>query len=471
MNSIRRQLTIQLLSGFALLWIGAGTAVYLSVRSGLIKSVDAKMAEDSRIMRFVNRDSDDSIGGPRGRGRSGSRGLSARHPAFYDTNGGSFYQIWTGLGESVRRSPSLGTNDLPFPVADAAKFGTGTLTDGKRVRTMRQTSISGSRGRGKKGKSDNPNDSLVYVIAQDLEPIDEILVKVLGGILVVGAVGAMATVLLVGGSLVRGLRPLDELGQQSESLDISAEQAAFDASGAPLELQPVYARLNDLIRRIQHSFERERRFSSDLAHEMRTPIAELKMMNEIALKYDDQAGEKTHQESLDIAKNLEAMVTNLLALARWENGEIELKEEAIDLEPFVTDCWTPFAQTARQRCMSTNFEFDGSPQVKSDPAMLRHVIGNLLANASEYCPENGTVSLRVDEHRFELSNPAPQLTAEDVEKMCDRYWRGDSARSGTNHAGLGLSLVKSCSQALGIELQIAKRADKLCFTLTFGGGD
>ena len=146
-----------------------------------------------------------------------------------------------------------------------------------------------------------------------------------------GVIAAGGAVLLVGTALNRGLKPLRDLERQTDAIDATTLDARFDPTDAPVELRPVYERLNDLIHRLETGFDRERRFSSDLAHEMRTPVAELKMLSEVALKWPDQAGAGTHAETLDIARQLESMIESLLALARWESGEVSLQKETVDL--------------------------------------------------------------------------------------------------------------------------------------------
>jgi len=313
MKSIRRRLTLWLLSGLALLWLAAGAGIYVSVRQGLLKSLDAELAVDARLVRFTARGADADEAAPRGRGQH----LQDRLTAYHAADGGSFYQIWSSTGESIERSESLGNNELTLPrdIGTSPVFATAVLSDGRAVRTMSNRVVeSGGKGPGK-GKGRPGATSSVIVLAKELTGVEQTLASLLGGIVIIGLVAACGAVLLVSVALRHGLLPLRLLGEQTRSIDAPSLHTRFDQAAAPAELQPVYAALNELLQRLEQSFERERRFSADLAHEMRTPVAELKMLSEVALKWPEEADANTHTQALEIANQLESLIDTLLSLA------------------------------------------------------------------------------------------------------------------------------------------------------------
>lgn len=474
MKSIRRNLTIRLLSGLAVLWMAAGVGVYLSARAGQLKAIDADLAVDSQLLRFLARGEggveeigDEGLPGPERRGYG--RLLQERVPAYQQEGSGSFYESWNSEGESLERSPSLGKGNLPLPAGEfegEPEFSTVKLADGTRVRVMTLAVSSGIRGRGKAGRRRSA-DTTVISIGQSLESADETTTHLLGGIVVVGILAGAGMVLLVRTSLNRGLRPLRELSEQAGAIEVEQPDSRFAVDEVPEELEPISQRLNDLIDRIRKSFERERRFSADLAHEMRTPVAELKMMSEVALKWPEQDSGNTHAETLQIAEQLESTIETLLALARWESGEITPRSEPVDLAGLVVECWAPFQAGVEAKGISAEFEFSRQPVFETDPSMLRHILGNLLSNAADYTPEGGWITGSSDEGVIEVANATANLGPEEVEHLFDRYWRRDDARGDSRHVGLGLSLARACAEAMGCRLEAFLEGDVLSFRLRF----
>jgi signal transduction histidine kinase len=98
--------------------------------------------------------------------------------------------------------------------------------------------------------------------------------------------------------------------------------------------------------------------------------------------------------------------------------------------------------------------------LRGNTDLWRHLIGNLLSNAAEYSPEGSQVMVRTGPaFLLEVTNPAPDLRDADLQRMFDRLWRGDRARSGDDHCGLGLSIVMACAKALEVELDVILHAN------------
>ncbi|MEM7146127.1 MAG: ATP-binding protein [Verrucomicrobiota bacterium] len=462
MKSIRRSLTSWLVCGLAVILLAAGAGVYRAVQISLLNAVDAELAVDASVVRFMVRgddDEDDTPGsepdGRRGGGGPGPGRLSGRVPEFEEPQSGSYFQAWSSAGQILERSPSLGSLNLPTPdtTADFSNpaFNSVNRENKTTLRTM-TFQVSGGKGRSRRpGRRDA--GATIVTVAKDLNSVDETLTSLAGGLALVALLATGGAILLVTISLNRGLKPLTTLGNQSQSIDVTSLDARFHSAGAPAELLPVYSRLNDLLNRIQKSFDRERRFSSDLAHEMRTPLAELKMLSELALKWPDESGPDSHQEALDLTERLESMITNLLALARWESGEADLKNEPVNLASLVDDCWQRRAPAANEKNIVLQRDLDDAPTWNTDPDMLRHIVDNLIANAITYTPEGKQIGIFGHADGIEVANRAPGLTQNDVDQFFDRYWRLDPARANNSkNVGLGLSIAKSCAQALNLHL-------------------
>tara|TARA_R110000850_G_scaffold159723_19_gene284073 strand:+ start:232 stop:1662 length:1431 start_codon:yes stop_codon:yes gene_type:complete len=469
MKSIRRKLTIWLSGGLLLLWVAAGAGIYLAVRSGLLKTIDAQIAVDKDVTRFLTKTETSRESNPFPDRPGAPRRPSGRMAQYGEVGSGYYYQTWDDRGSPTEQSDSIGNIILPFPGPSSQKpeFSTISIEDGTRLRAMNFRTAPSGKGRGKGtkgGKGRNTSNSII-TIAHDLSEMEQTLSILIGGLIIVGLVAAGGTVILVGTSLNQGLKPLRDLGDQTATIDAGNLSARFDATKAPIELKPVYSRLNELMDRIQTSFDRERRFSADLAHEIRTPVAELRMLSEVALKWPDQAGPDTFTETLDIALQLETMIESLLALARWESGEMEPKFELIDLESLAKTCWAPYVDSAELKHHEVRFEFTQPTLLDSDPSLLRHVLTNLFSNAVEYTADRGAITVAGLENGIRISNSSHGLTDENVSHLFDRYWRRDEARSDSGHVGLGLSLARSCAEVLGLDLAADIDEEWLSFTI------
>ena len=466
MKSIRRRLTLWLLGGLALLWLAAGAGVYLSVRQSLIKSIDAELAVDAQIVRFTARGeaTPDEPAAPRRRGQN----LAERLTDYHEPGGGAFYQVWNSDGQVVEVSSSLGEIPFACPAHGSSDpvFATQKLPDGRSVRTMIfAVAAVGGKGPGKaKGRSGAA--STTVMLGKELSGVETTLKPLLGGIGLVGLLAAAGTILLVSLALRHGLRPLRVLGEQTREIDAPSLHARFDAAHAPAELQPIYTALNDLLQRLELGFERERRFSADLAHEMRTPVAELKMISEVALKWPEQADASTHTQALEIANQLESLIEALLSLARLESGESELQITTLNVGALIQECWQSYAAAADVKGLQATIKADESAVMETDARLLRVILTNLLSNAVEYTPNGGSVKVSVTANGIEIANTAPAMTHDDVAHLFDRFWRAEQSRSSSaSHSGLGLALARQAARALGRELTAELHEGLLHFTL------
>ena len=291
----------------------------------------------------------------------------------------------------------------------------------------------------------------------------------LGGITGSGLAAAFLSILLVRLALKSGLQPLEVVGEQAAKIDAGSLDRRFPTEGLPTELSPIANRLNDLMVRMEESFERERRFSADLAHELRTPVAELKSMSEVAIKWPEQADAKTdYQDVQDISERMQATIENLLMLTRLENSKARINREPVDLRSFVASCRKPFQANAEDRKIEFKDGIGKEESIESDGKLLRIVLENLISNAIEYAPKNSAIELsgRCETNRaqvFAIQNPAPDLTAADATHLFERLWRKDTSRTDDRHCGLGLSLAKSA--LISSDWNCAEKRETGCFSL------
>ena len=236
-------------------------------------------------------------------------------------------------------------------------------------------------------------------------------------------------------------------------------------------------KLNDLLDRLSAAFARERRFSAAVAHELRTPLAELRSACDVALRWPDDAATTTAAlvDARDVAVQMSGMVAALLSLARRQSGvEPPARAEPVRLAAAVTAAWPGAPAAAAARGLSVGYDVDRAAVTMTDPGLLGAVLRNLLENAVAHAPAGGRVRVYTTpagDGRWSLhvANACVGLTAADLPRLFEPFWRGNAARtSGSGQVGLGLTLVQAYCAALHIPVGAALvPPGELTFTLTF----
>jgi len=454
MRSLRRQLTRELLIALALLFGAALLAIYVAIWIQLVVAFDTAL--DARTLAVsalveqedgkLTMDFSDQV----------LRGFSAGRARYY-------FELRDAANAVIARSPSLRKDNLP--PRPPKSFGRSdywslTLPNGRPGRAVSLTFAPRVEPDGARS-----TQTAILTVAVDREDLDETLWGLFAAVAGCGALLLAAVFFVVPRVLRRGLVPLDQLGEQAVSIDASSLGVRFAGEHMPAELRPICARLNDLLARLEASFERERRFSADLAHELRTPLAELRSLAECALKWPDSRGSDVDQDTLDIALQMEALVTRLLTLARGERGQLAARAETIELAQCTTDAWRPFASRAAERSLTVQ-QTMAPCLTQADPVLLRSILTNLFDNAVDYSIPGALIEIRNSElGGVRIANPNTGLSAADLPQLFDRFWRKEAARSGEKHAGLGLSLARAFAAAMEWRLTALLENGKVVFTL------
>ena len=219
-------------------------------------------------------------------------------------------------------------------------------------------------------------------------------------------------------------------------------------------LRPIAEQINHLMQRLDGAFERERRFASNAAHELLTPVTELRVAAENALDWpaDLQATADLAKDSRELAEQMEHVVRSLLALSRAEANLTPLKVESLDLAVLLRQWAEAAAPELKARKLKLVLNLPPELKTQSDPVVLRSILNNLLVNAIEYSLEAS--ELRITARRLpgtvevEVINHAARISPEDVAHFGEPFWRGDKAHQSREHSGLGLALSRAFAQLL-----------------------
>ena len=467
MKSIRRRLTLALVLFGCSLWALGSSAAYLAMRAGLIAEFDRAHMTDLSSLSNMTEQSEAGL-------KFDSTGEYM--PNFQRENRPDYFQLWEANGTTLYRSRTLlDQPDLPRKV--------GTLSHPKTWNITLPDGLPGRAGGVRfvpKEDEDTPRPpgsppltrEVVLVAAFHRQDLDRRLKFLATVLLVTGAAMAASTVAAVGLVVRHGLRPLSSLAERAGTIDADSLQLRFPTDNMPAELLPIAQRLNHLLTRLESSFARERQFNADVAHELRTPISELRSLAEVTLKWPDDpaAAQSALKDALAIALQMEAIATGLMALARCEARLVDVKPERVLLRELIDETSQTFADKAREKQLALQIDVPPESCWRTDRASLRAIVTNLLSNAVEYGEPSTPVKVRIEKNGagecLRLSNINRELAPEDVPHLFDRFWRKDQARSSADHSGLGLALARAYSDSLGMKLEAKLDRSEVTFILS-----
>jgi two-component system, OmpR family, heavy metal sensor histidine kinase CusS len=260
------------------------------------------------------------------------------------------------------------------------------------------------------------------------------------------ACGVFASALIAIIVTRRGLQPLRQMVRSLGRIGPDQLKERIGSKGWPRELQPLAMAFDQMLTRLDDSFTRLSQFSADLAHELRTPIANMLGEAQVALTRERTAADyrETIESTVAECERLSRIVDNLLFVARVDAAREPIARKRFDARAAVEKI-AAFYQTAADD-HHVAISCSGSGQVYADPDLFERAIGNLLDNALRFTPEHGSIhialSKRDADFEVAVSDNGCGMSPEHLPRVFDRFYRAESSR-GSDGAGLGLALVKS----------------------------
>ena len=260
--------------------------------------------------------------------------------------------------------------------------------------------------------------------------------------------------------------------------DIGSDQLhrRLDPVDVPYELEHLVDSFNRMLDRLQQSFERLSDFSADIAHELRTPVTNLTTQTQVALAKKDRTADAYREVlygGLEELERLGKMIGDMLFLARAEHTAAALQMDEVDLGNEVRLLFDYFEALAEERDVRLTLA-GVAPVVCGDRSMLRRALGNLISNGLRHVPTSGQLTVRLgstdDGVQIAVENPGPDIAAEHLARLFDRFYRADPARSRSGEgAGLGLAIVRSIVEAHGGAVSARSNDGSTCFTIRLPG--
>jgi two-component system, OmpR family, sensor histidine kinase TctE len=363
-----------------------------------------------------------------------------------------YYQVLGVWGEYVS-----GERELPQPYFDdKPRLGVVTIRAdeylGKDIRVAYLWINLQKEGERKSG--DKP---VLIQVAETLEKRSLLATEIIKGVMLPQLLMLPLVVLLIWLALIRGTEPIKELEQrirQRKSEDVSP----LDMTGVPREVSPLIASVNDLLLRLQDFMTTQKRFLADAAHQLKTPLAGLRMQADLAQREGASAEELKHSLMLVGRSSVRATrtVNQLLALARAEATGRNIAKTQVNLERIVMDAVQDALPQALDKRMDLGF--DDSPQVRDstmqgNSILLKELVRNLLENAINYTPERGIITARVLQDPYsgalalQVEDTGPGIPASERERILQPFYRiNDSLSNAVDGSGLGLAIVQAIAR-------------------------
>ena len=282
---------------------------------------------------------------------------------------------------------------------------------------------------------------------------------------------------LMGGYVLlhRAIRPVKRISHTARSI-VSGEdlKKRIDKPAAEDEIGVLTGVINDMLSRLEKAFEREKRFTGDISHELRTPVAAIISLSESALQAADAQEEKTNalirirEKSVSMGK----MIGNLLMLSRMDAGKIALEKEEADLKDIAESTLEDVLGRYEEKNLRVSARLEPAKAV-CDPMLIACLLLNLTENAFRYTSSGGEIEITTceDQNRavFVIENRGAGMKKEDAEHIFDRFYTV-SRLKGSGGNGLGLSIAKSIANLHGAELKVESDEDTYVrFTLILPG--
>jgi two-component system heavy metal sensor histidine kinase CusS len=244
-------------------------------------------------------------------------------------------------------------------------------------------------------------------------------------------------------------------------------------ASVPPEMADLAESLNAMLRRLQEDFRKLSEFSSDLAHELRTPISNLLTETQVAIAQPRSADEYRDilASNAEEFQRLARTVSDMLFLAKAEHGLVLPSRERIAIEDEVAALLEFYDALAEEKAI--RLQQCGSGQMLGDRLMLRRALSNLLSNALRHAPAGSVVTIDIaqqdDGSTVGVCNAGSGIPPEQLPRLFDRFFRADPARVAgeSDGAGLGLAITRSIAEVHGGRVSVTSTDNSTCFTLWF----
>jgi two-component system, OmpR family, sensor histidine kinase TctE len=376
--------------------------------------------------------------------------MSARQILRADENDTIYFQVIGPRGELI-----AGDKDLSLP-ADGDPLQVGAIT-------YRDSRIAGNEVRVAAtlvilSTTNGPSPVMVQV-AETLEKRSQLANEIIKGVILPQFIILPIVVVLVWFGLSRGLAPLNALQNRIRNRLVD-DTSPIEERAAPQEIMPLISSFNDVLYQLEDSVQSQKRFIADAAHQLKTPLAGLRMQAELAQRENSpEELQRSLEQIADSSTRATRLVQQLLSLARMENTNKLSEKILIDLSQAAADATKNWLSAAWEKKIDLGYQTNEQIyKMYGNPVMLKELFNNLIDNAIKYTPANGTVTVDVRHANqpglliVEVKDTGPGIPPEERQRVLERFYR--VLGSDIEGSGLGLAIVKEIATQHGGKLEI-----------------
>jgi two-component system sensor histidine kinase TctE len=436
--SLRRRLLWGLLPALLMLFAVSGTGAYLLILHYANGVYDSWLVDSAHSLALVV--------------RQGPQGLvldlpeSSRELFVWDSVDTTYFKVSNARGELI-----AGTTAVPAPPADARVAGDTRLFD-TRLGTLRVRVATLALQVG------DQKEPVQVAVAETSHKRDQLAHKILLAVLLPQVLLIAIAAAVIGRGVRRALAPLGQIAERIDDHEHDRSLQPLTAVGVPEEVLPLTQALNNMLGRLGHALAAQRKFITDAAHQLRTPLAGLKLNIEQAQAETDPLTRRQLLTDLGVSADRAIRLANqMLSLARAEPGALNTDSfGTIDLVSVARDVGAEWVPIALLKNIELSFVTTAeSVPIRGSAALIGEAINNLIDNAVKYHPGGGAIELSV------CAEPVPQLIVdddglgipqEDRPRVRQRFLRLDRAQP--SGAGLGLAIVDEIVHAHGARFTI-----------------
>ena len=397
------------------------------------------------------------------------------HDFFPEFNGNAepeYFQIWHN-DAVFQRSKSLDlftADSLPYK---QIKLGSSliietTLPDGRAGRLIYSHFIpfnASTKQTAAHAEGENQPDTMLLAYATSAESVNFVL-WFIDIVFIVSTISVIIFIrLFVRKAVDHGLSPLKKLNEQINTLSLARESQPITLEQPVQELMAVKTSLNSFITENRDLYFREKRLTSNIAHELRTPIAELINLSEVIQKFPNtQLNHDYAPAVLKISKRLNDIVSNILLLHKYEHAKLD-KNDVFDLEQVIKRLLNQHSERVIVFKPQQNL-----PAVVSNLMAVESILSNLISNAITYSPTDTTINISLQSAnnmiKVNITNTCiAQLNTSDLTQLFEPLWQKDSARSANGNYGLGLTIADSFAKSIDAKLEARLQQKNIIFSL------
>lgn len=416
-KSIRNRILVWVFLLFLVIWAGISYSTYYISSHEVEELFDSELAQSAGVLLQISANFDPDA--------------SNLEPTLYKEVYGHRYEKKISFQIFQNKKLLLqSANAPPMIMSNQAGFSNQTINDSL-WRVFRFNDVEHNR---------------VIIMAENLDVRQELVNEITQDSLYPLTFMIPILLLMIWVGIDRGLQPIKKLAKQIAQRSPDNLEPVHVNFSVPNEILPLFTGLNDLLTKLKKAFERERRFTSDAAHELQTPLASIKTQTQVALRAQNSE-EQEHAlnkatEGIDRASH---MVQQLLSLARLEPIDMLSEVSSIDLCQLTRNLLGELDMEAHRKNIELSLDECGPVIIQGNKAAIEIMIRNLLSNAIRYTPDNGQVSAGItitkESIRLRVTDSGPGIPQQDRERVFERFYRGEDNQHIIG-SGLGLSIAK-----------------------------